>query len=119
MIPWQETARRALEEDAAFDDATTRLLGGRAALSTVGRIRAEGTFVVAGLPLVETVFRELDGEASCERHVDEGEMAADGAVVLTVRASARALLAGERVALPRRSVKRADSKPSFAQSTIS
>ncbi|MGQ0814531.1 MAG: carboxylating nicotinate-nucleotide diphosphorylase, partial [Gemmatimonadota bacterium] len=42
---------------------------------------------------------ELDPSAEVEDHLREGDMARQGAVVMSVRAAARTLLAGERVAL--------------------
>lgn len=96
---WADYARRALEEDRAGDDVTTGLLGPRAALPAVGRLRAEGAFVVAGLPLAEAVFRELDASAALEPVAAEGERVGSGDVIATVRAPGGVLLSGERVAL--------------------
>jgi len=91
--------RLALAEDRATDDVTTRLLGPAAARPAVGRFVAEDRFVVAGLPVVATVFRELEAAACVDTLVAEGAWVEPGAVLATVRGSARAQLAGERVAL--------------------
>lgn len=91
--------RRALAEDRATEDVTTRLLGTAAAGPAVLHFVAEGRFVVAGLPIAGTVFRELDPDACLEPVTREGAWAEAGVAIGTVRASARALLAGERVAL--------------------
>ena len=91
--------RLALAEDRATDDVTTRLLGTEAERAAVGRFVAEGRFVVAGLPIVATVFRELDATACVDTLVAEGAWVEPGAVLATVRGSARAQLGGERVAL--------------------
>ncbi|MGH7530527.1 MAG: carboxylating nicotinate-nucleotide diphosphorylase, partial [Gemmatimonadales bacterium] len=91
--------RRALAEDRAAGDVTTALLGGQAGKGVRGRFRAEAAFVVAGLPLAELVFRELDARAAFAACVSEGQDVESGAVLATVEASARALLGGERVAL--------------------
>ena len=96
---WPAFAQLALDEDAAFDDVTTQLLGDHGATVAVGRIRAENDFVVAGLPLVETVFRAVDDAVEVPERVDEGSKARSGTVVGVVRGPVRALLAGERVAL--------------------
>src|SRR3954465_2681336 len=68
----QEEARLALAEDRAGMDLTTRLLGVAGARPAVARFVAEGNFVVAGVPVVETVFRELDPTTNFGDAVDEG-----------------------------------------------
>ncbi len=94
-----EEVRRALAEDAAGDDITTRLLGPEAVPSALARFVAEGQFVLAGGPLVSRVYEQLDPDACVETLCREGEWVAPGAVVATVRAPAAVLLGGERVAL--------------------
>jgi nicotinate-nucleotide pyrophosphorylase (carboxylating) len=54
---------------------------------------------VAGLPVAEAVFQELDPDACFEAHVPEGGRAAAGQVLARITGKARALLTGERVAL--------------------
>jgi nicotinate-nucleotide pyrophosphorylase (carboxylating) len=95
---WSRYARLALDEDDARGDVTTSLLGDMADTDAVGLIRSEGRFVVAGLPMAKGVFDEL-GSALFDVGTAEGDWASAGDVLATVRASARVLLAGERVAL--------------------
>src|SRR5258708_17124427 len=95
----QRDVRGALAEDLASGDVTTRLLGAAAARAAALRFVAEAPFVVAGLPVVELTFQELDPQAESEMHVADGAWAEPGVTVATVRAQARALLSGERVAL--------------------
>ncbi len=94
-----EEVRRALAEDRATEDVTTRLLGAAADGPAVASFVAEDRFVVAGLPVAASVFRELDPGACLDPQAREGTWAEAGGVIATVRASARALLGGERVAL--------------------
>jgi nicotinate-nucleotide pyrophosphorylase (carboxylating) len=94
-----EAVRLALAEDRAREDVTTRLLGLAAERPAAARFVAEGRFVVAGLPIAALVFRELDPNAELEPRVGDGAWVEPGSEIATVRASARALLAGERVAL--------------------
>lgn len=94
-----EEVRRALAEDHAREDATTRLLGAAATQPATARFIAEGRSVVAGLEIATLVFRELDPRATAEPLVADGEWAQPGATLLRVRASAGVLLSGERVAL--------------------
>jgi nicotinate-nucleotide pyrophosphorylase (carboxylating) len=91
--------RRALAEDKAGEDVTTTLLGAAADRSAEGRFVAEEAFVVAGLPVAALVFQELDPQASLDPLIQEGTQVKRGDVLATVRATARALLGGERVAL--------------------
>ena len=96
---WDGYAERALAEDDAHRDVTTGLLGDRARRPAVGRFRAEGDFVVAGLPLVEAVFRALDASTVLARLVAEGDLATAGSFIAEVQGPGGALLSGERVAL--------------------
>lgn len=91
--------RRALEEDRASEDVTTRLLGSAARRLACADFVAEGRFVVAGLPVVARVYEELDPDVRVEPLAAEGEWTAPGAVLVRARAAAATLLAGERVAL--------------------
>ena len=94
-----EEVRRALAEDAAADDVTTRLLGAGAGRPACAQFVAEGRFVLAGLPVVSRVFSELDHETRVEALLREGEWVDQGTVLAHVHATAGTLLAGERVAL--------------------
>ena len=91
--------RRALAEDRALDDVTTRLLGAAADRPAAGRFVAESRFVVAGLPIAARAFEELDPRACLEPLTGEGVWTEPGTSLATVRGAARALLAGERTAL--------------------
>lgn len=94
-----EEVQRALAEDRAGEDVTTRLLGPVGERSAMARFVAEAPFVVAGLPVVATVFRLLDPRAELVPAVPEGAWVEAGGCLATVRATAGALLSGERVAL--------------------
>ena len=91
--------RRALEEDRAREDVTTRLLGAAAGRAATAAFVAEGRFVVAGLPIIGRVYAELDRDACLEPVAREGAWVEPGALLVRVRAPAGTLLAGERVAL--------------------
>ena len=91
--------RRALAEDHATNDVTTLLLGAAAGAPASARFVAEARFVVAGVPVVASVFHELDVQSQLTPDIAEGDWAAPGEVIATVRGNAAALLGGERVAL--------------------
>jgi nicotinate-nucleotide pyrophosphorylase (carboxylating) len=96
---WAFIARWALNEDDAERDVTTALLGAVAERNVTGRFVAEEDCVVAGLPLVQAVFAEMDGETVFDAHVKEGQIVHATASLAIVSGPARAVLGGERVAL--------------------
>jgi len=93
-----DAVRRALREDRANEDATTRLLGSAAEQPVVARFVAEGTFVVAGLPVAAAAVRELDPDVQFPES-GEGAWVRPGDVMAVVRCRAGAILSAERVAL--------------------
>ncbi len=95
----RDAALRALAEDRVCDDVTTRLLGAATESPATARFVAEGRFVVAGVPVVNTVFAELDPRARVVPGLAEGACCDPGATIVTVHARAGTLLAGERVSL--------------------
>ncbi len=99
LITAPELVRRALLEDRAAADVTTALLGPAAEKEAAGTFKAQEPLVVAGLPVAEVVFRELEPGCCFERVAREGEAVESGRVIARVRGRAATLLAGERVAL--------------------
>jgi nicotinate-nucleotide pyrophosphorylase (carboxylating) len=89
---------RALAEDVGDGDVTTE-----ATVDKDARARAVITQkedgVISGLAVAEAVFRRLDPDAVIERLGPEGQWREEGAPVLSVEGSARALLTAERTAL--------------------
>lgn len=90
--------RRALAEDVGAGDLTSALVVMADAPAT-GRLMARKAGIIAGLIAAERAFRLMDPEASFECALPDGSAAAEGALLATIRASARAVLAAERVAL--------------------
>ncbi len=90
--------RRALEEDIGTGDLTSAATV-PAAARAAGEIVAKQELVLAGLPLAERVWRSLDPSLRFEAQSTDGTLVSSGAVVARLRGQARALLAGERVAL--------------------
>jgi nicotinate-nucleotide pyrophosphorylase (carboxylating) len=90
--------RRALAEDVGEGDVTTlaTVSPGARARAVITQ-KAPGT--IYGLDAAEQTFRELDGELSCERLVQEGLWREQGGPVMEVHGGAQALLTGERTAL--------------------
>lgn len=94
-----DIVRRALAEDHAADDVTTRLLGAAGRAPAVMAFIVEERCVVAGIPVIETVYRELDPAATVTAKTPEGSWVEAGAVIAQVRGAASSLVTGERVAL--------------------
>lgn len=94
----REIVRYALAEDIGNGDITTLLTvdsetQGRAVLIS----KANG--IVAGIPVAEQVFLQVDPGLRFEALVEEGEMIEKGQRLCTVEGCAQSLLTAERVAL--------------------
>ena len=90
--------RAALAEDIGEGDATTLAVVPEG-VSIEAEFRARECCVIAGMPVVEAVFQELDPGIELDVQVGEGERCDIGQVAATVSGSARAILTGERTAL--------------------
>jgi nicotinate-nucleotide pyrophosphorylase (carboxylating) len=98
-----------LEVDAAAARALAEDLGRAGDVTSIATIPdgtpghavvvARTAGVIAGLPLVEAVYRRLAPELSITAHARDGAAVEARSTLLTVAGPARALLAGERVAL--------------------
>lgn len=92
--------RHWLQEDLGRGDRTTEAL-----LVTAARPLAQARWiakqagVIAGLPLVASVFQLLDPNCQVEEHAAEGDWCPAGTTLLTLTGPPAALLTGERVAL--------------------
>jgi nicotinate-nucleotide pyrophosphorylase (carboxylating) len=88
----------ALAEDIGAGDVTCESVipaDARAAAVIV----AKEPCIVAGLPLVEAVFAELDSHVAVNLLAQDGDLAEIGQRVVALTGPARAILTGERVAL--------------------
>jgi nicotinate-nucleotide pyrophosphorylase (carboxylating) len=93
-----DVVRRALEEDAAGDDVTTRILvGERVEGRAVITVRAAG--VASGQKCARAVFSVLDGSMEYEVSQPDGSSVRPGDIIAVVRGNLRAILSGERTAL--------------------
>jgi nicotinate-nucleotide pyrophosphorylase (carboxylating) len=94
----RDVVRRALAEDAAGDDVTTRW-SVPAGLVATGTVRAKEPGVVAGLPVAAEVFAAVGPELKVDLVLADGDRVDAGAAVLAVRGSARSIITAERTAL--------------------
>ena len=94
----EAVVRRALVEDVGAGDVTTA-----AVVDARGRAEARVAFresgVVAGVDVMREVFGQLDAAAEVDAAAAEGTRVEAGGTAAMVRASTRAMLTGERVAL--------------------
>jgi nicotinate-nucleotide pyrophosphorylase (carboxylating) len=88
----------ALAEDRAFDDSTT-LATVSPALEGAGAFVAREPGVMAGITVVEAVFKAIDPRVGIDGPCKDGETFDAGETLLVARGPVRALLQGERVAL--------------------
>jgi len=94
----QHVVRAALAEDIGAGDITTESTV-PADLHTQAVIIAKEPCVVAGLPLVEAVFAELDPHVQVKALVADGGLAELRQTVCGITGPARTILTGERTAL--------------------
>lgn len=87
-----------LAEDIGAGDITTESTV-PATLRARGDVISKASLVLAGIDLFAEVFRLLDPSAQAEILIHDGEAVASGKIPARIKASARALLTGERIAL--------------------
>jgi nicotinate-nucleotide pyrophosphorylase (carboxylating) len=90
--------RAALAEDIGEGDASTLAVVPEG-VNINADFRARESCVIAGMPVVEAVFHELDPAVELNVRVGEGERCGVGQIAAVVSGSARAILTGERTAL--------------------
>ena len=94
----ESLVRAALDEDIGTGDITTTATVAESA-SASARLVAKQELILAGLPLFELVFRQLDSTIACTAHFADGSRVPPGATVAELEGRARAILTGERTAL--------------------
>jgi len=88
----------ALKDDVGDGDITTNSIV-PAEIRRKAKMVAKADGVIAGLPVAEMVFRELDPDMVWNELVKEGDKVKSGDVLVEFKGSYRALLTGERTAL--------------------
>ncbi|MFN3285874.1 MAG: carboxylating nicotinate-nucleotide diphosphorylase [bacterium] len=97
-VELERVVAAALREDLPWGDLTTESLFPEA-LPARAEVIAKKPGVIAGIPVLEAVFRQLSPEVRVRPEVTDGAEVEKGQVVAVVEGDGRALLAGERVAL--------------------
>jgi len=93
-----ETIRRALQEDIGSGDITSLLTISENSRSLASFI-AKQDFILAGLPFVREVFRQVDADVRITARKKEGGLVGKGERIAVLHGLSRSLLAGERVSL--------------------
>jgi nicotinate-nucleotide pyrophosphorylase (carboxylating) len=94
----EDAVTRALAEDIGAGDVTTRAIA-RAGDRVRAEITAQATGVLAGVPLVQAVYRRLDRRVRVRPLRREGAAVRSGDPLAAVSGPAAAILTGERTAL--------------------
>ncbi|MFA6449809.1 MAG: carboxylating nicotinate-nucleotide diphosphorylase [bacterium] len=95
---YMDLVRRALAEDVGSGDITTEYLD-IGDIQGTAKITAKEDGVIAGLPVAEAVFRELDPSVEFKALVEDGALVRGGTLIAEARGRAASLLTAERVAL--------------------
>jgi nicotinate-nucleotide pyrophosphorylase (carboxylating) len=97
--PWiRELVRQSLAEDIGSGDASTAVtVQGDLMIEALVCAREEG--VVAGLPLIDLLFDELDDTVAIKRLLYDGTRVRPGQAVAWLKGPAAAILTGERTLL--------------------
>ena len=88
----------ALQEDITSEDITTNAVIKAGVRAQVNLIAKEAG-IIAGLAVYQRVFELLDGSATVEKFVSDGDTVKPGDLLAVVAADTRTLLSGERTAL--------------------
>ncbi len=91
--------RAALEEDAAFNDATTLATIGDSDVSATAELVAKQSGIIAGIAVAEEAFKALDPNCNFVPHVDDGQAVETGMRIAAISGIASAILSAERTAL--------------------
>jgi nicotinate-nucleotide pyrophosphorylase (carboxylating) len=94
-----EAVTRALAEDLGRAGDVTSIATISADARGRGVVVARQAGVIAGLPLVAAAFRRLASDIEITAHARDGAAVAAKDALMTIAGNARAILAGERVAL--------------------
>lgn len=91
--------RRALREDAAWADITTRVTLADDEHCCTATITAKEPGTIAGIDVAAAVFRTVDKTLSFNPDVQDGDTVQDGTLLAQISGTAQSMLRAERVAL--------------------
>ena len=95
----RRVVQSALEEDAAFNDATTLATIGESNVTATADLVAKQSGIIAGIAVAEEAFRALDPKCEFSAAINDGQTVEAGMRIATVTGQASAILSAERTAL--------------------
>ena len=95
----RRVVQAALEEDSAFNDATTLATIGDSVVAATANLVAKQHGIIAGIQVAEQAFKALDPSAKFTPRLEDGQPVEPGSSIATVAGNAAAILSAERTAL--------------------
>lgn len=95
----RRVVQSALEEDCAYNDATTNATIGNSNIRASAHLVAKQSGIIAGIPVAEEAFKRLDPQSRFVSHLNDGQAVEAGMKIATVSGKAAAILSSERTAL--------------------
>lgn len=95
----RSVVQSALEEDCAYNDATTSATIGESDIRASAHLVAKQSGVIAGIQVAEEAFKILDSQSEFMAHLDDGRSVEAGMKIASVSGKAAAILSAERTAL--------------------
>ncbi|MXX93280.1 MAG: carboxylating nicotinate-nucleotide diphosphorylase [Chloroflexi bacterium] len=95
----RSVVQSALEEDCAYNDATTSATIGESDIRASAHLVAKQSGVIAGIQVAEEAFKILDSQSEFIAHLNDGGSIEAGMKIASVSGKAAAILSAERTAL--------------------
>ena len=95
----RSVVQAALQEDCAYNDATTTATIGDSDISATAHLVAKQSGIIAGISVAEEAFKALDPQSEFLLHLYDGQPVETGMKIATVTGKATAILSAERTAL--------------------
>ena len=95
----RSVVQSALEEDCAFNDATTSATIGESDIGASAHLVAKQSGIIAGVSVAEEAFKTLDPKSEFVAHIHDGGSVETGTKIASVTGKAAAILSAERTAL--------------------
>ena len=95
----RSVVQSALEEDCAYNDATTSATIGESDIRASAHLVAKQSGIIAGISVAEEAFKTLDQQSEFVAYLDDGQAVEVGMKIASVSGKAAAILSAERTAL--------------------
>ena len=95
----RSVVQSALEEDCAYNDATTNATIGDSDVRASADLVAKQSGIIAGISVAEEAFKALDPQSEFIAFLDDGRAVEAGMKIASVSGKAAVILSAERTAL--------------------